>query len=158
MQRVLRQGKMLIDVDVGIGEVDREHGIVVTHVRAEQQELHAVEQKLETREKARVGMKDAVGSAGRGADVAVAVEHGEAVAMLQRSARPRRRAGRRDVEGNFWNRIDEQSRRLYRRFRQCGTPNRWCCRWWSYVRRSDAACRPRRDQAVRSVAAATDTH
>src|SRR5262249_27589836 len=123
MQRVLRQGEMLVDVDVWIGEVDREHGIIVAHVRAQQQELHAVEQKLETREETRVGMKDAVGSADRGTDVAVAVEHGEAVAVLQRSARPRRGAGRRDVEGNFWNRIDEQGRRLYRRFRQCGTPN-----------------------------------
>ena len=68
-------------------------------------------QQFQPRQIARVGMKHAVGPAGGGADVAMAVEHGEGIAMLERAARPRRGTGRRNVERSFRNRVDEQCRR-----------------------------------------------
>ena len=47
VQRVFRQNQALVEINVRIGEIDGEHRIVVAHIRAEQQKLHAVEQKLE---------------------------------------------------------------------------------------------------------------
>ncbi len=43
------------------------------------------------------------GSAGRGAEIAVAVEHRKAVAVLERAAGPRGRACRRNIEWCFRN-------------------------------------------------------
>src|SRR5205823_6837383 len=68
MHRVLGEDQALVEIDVRIGQIDRELRVVVTHIRAEQQGLHAVEQKLEMGEKARVAVKEPVRAAGRGAD------------------------------------------------------------------------------------------
>ena len=110
VQGVLRQHEVIVEIHVGIGQIDRQQGVVVAHVGAEQQRLHAVEQKLEMREETRVAMKQPVGAAGRGADIAVAVEHEEGIVVLERTARPRRRARRRNVERSLGNRVERQFR------------------------------------------------
>ena len=46
----------------------------------------------------RVAVEETVRSAGRRTDVAVAVEDGEGIVVLERQSRPRRGSGRRDVE------------------------------------------------------------
>ena len=75
-------GELLIEKDVGIGQIDDEDGVVIADVRAKQQRLQAVEQYFEVREIAGVAKKDPVRSTRRRADVGVTVEHGEAVALL----------------------------------------------------------------------------
>src|SRR5262249_61091513 len=64
VQGVLGQNEVMLEIDVGIGQIDGQLRIVVAHVGAEQQRLRAVEQKLEMREKTRVAMKEPVGAAG----------------------------------------------------------------------------------------------
>ena len=54
---VLLQHDAIVDVNVRIGLVDRQQSIVVAQVRAQQQELRAVEQNLQAREKPRVGVE-----------------------------------------------------------------------------------------------------
>ena len=61
----------------------------------------SVQHHFEPRQIARVGIEQPVGTAGRGADVAMAVEHDEGVVMLQRAPRPRGRSGHRNVERRF---------------------------------------------------------
>src|SRR5262245_51647538 len=53
------------------------------------------------RQDARIVVEQTVGIADAGADVAVIVEHGEGIVMLQRTARPGWRVYRRDVERCF---------------------------------------------------------
>ncbi len=101
VERVLLQDDALVEIDVGIGEIDAEHRIVVAHVEAEQQRRHAVEKKLEAREEARIRIEQAVGAARRRAHVAMTVEHRKRVAVLEHAARTGGRPGRRNVEGNF---------------------------------------------------------
>ena len=101
VQRVLLQHQPAVAVDVGIGEIDGQRRIVVAQIGAEQQRLDVVEHHLEPGEIARIGVEQAVGPAGRGADVAMAVEHDEGVVVLERAARPRRRARHRNVERRF---------------------------------------------------------
>src|SRR5262249_54439377 len=64
-----------------------------------------------------IGVEQAVGAAGRGADVAVAVDHDEGVAALERAPRPRRRSRRRNVERRFRDRLVQQ-------LRECGALGR----------------------------------
>ena len=98
---ILVQDDLVAGVDVGIGQVDREQRVVVAHVRAEQQGLRAVQAQFEQREKPRIVVIEPVRSAGRRADVAVAVNHEKCIAMLERAARTRRLCGRRNVERTF---------------------------------------------------------
>ena len=88
-------------VEIRIGEVDREHGVVVAHVRAEQQRLLAVQRQLETGEETRVGMEQPVRIAGRGADVAVAVGDDEGIAAFERTPRARDGLRRGNIERRF---------------------------------------------------------
>ena len=101
VQHVLLQHEPAVAIDVGIGEVDGQRRIVVAQIGAEQQRLHLVEHHFEPGEIARIGIEQAVGPAGGGADIAVAVEHDEGVVVLERAPRPRRRARHRDVERRF---------------------------------------------------------
>ena len=115
---VLQQHDPAVDVDVWVGQVDVVVEVVVLDRGAQQQRLGAVDHQLEVREIARVAVEQAVGSAARGADVAVAVEHGEGVVVLERAPRPRGRAGRRDVERRFARRCPRLHDRYCRSF--CG--------------------------------------
>ena len=110
VQGVLRQHQMIVEIHVGIGEVDRQQRVVVAQVGPEQQRLHAVEQQLEMREETGVAVEQPVGAAGRRADIAVAVEHGEGVVVLERAARPRGRARCWNIERRFRNGIERQFR------------------------------------------------
>ena len=62
--------------------------------------------QFEAREIARVVMEQAVRSAGRRADIAVAVHDDEGVAGFERAPRARRRIRDRDVERSLRNRVD----------------------------------------------------
>ena len=68
VQGVLRQNEVIVEVHIGIGQIHGQQGVVVAHVRAQQQGLHAVER----------GARDARGSACRN----------------ERGRRPRRRRRR----------------------------------------------------------------
>ncbi len=106
MQRVLLQHEALVEIDVRIGEVDVQDRVVVAQVRAEQQQLHAVDQDLEPRHEPRVVAEQPVAAAGRGADVAMRVDQQEGVVVLERSPGPGRRPGRGYVERRLGNRFD----------------------------------------------------
>ncbi len=82
----------------------------------------AVQPQFEMREKARVVVKQAVGIAHRGADVAVAVRDDEGIAALERAARPRRGAGRRNVERGLTGQIDTFLFLLHKAFERHGDP------------------------------------
>ena len=101
VQRILLQRQPAVAVHVGIGEVDGQRRIVVAQIGAEQQRLDFVEHHLQPGEIARIGIEQAVGPAGRGADIAVAVQHDKGVVVLERAALPRRRARHRNVERQF---------------------------------------------------------
>ena len=101
MDDVLLQHDVLAGVDIGIGEIDREQGVVVAHIGAEQQRLHVVQPQLEVRKKARIGVEQSVRAARGRADVPMAVDHDESVAVLQGAPRARRRGCCRDVVWNL---------------------------------------------------------
>ena len=103
---VLRQDQFVVEIDVGIGEVDGENDIVVPHVRAEQQRLQAVELELEARQMAGVAVEHPVLPGRERADVAGTVEYGEGVPVLEHAARLLERTPRRNVEGRFLGRLD----------------------------------------------------
>ncbi len=98
MQHVLLQHDAAVVVNIGIGEIDGQRGIVVAHIRAKQQRLNIVQHQLQPGEIAGVGVEQAVRAAGGSADVAVAVEYDEGVVMLERAPRPGRGPGHRNVE------------------------------------------------------------
>ena len=98
MQQVFLQDDALVVVDVGIGEIDGEDAVVVGKVRPEEERLKSVDQQFEMREVAGVAIEQAVRAARRSADVAVAVEHQEAVVLLHGAPQPSRGLGRRDIE------------------------------------------------------------
>ena len=85
-------------VNIGIGEIDREHGVVARHARAQEQGPRALDHQDEAREIARVLVEQPFGRRAGRLHVAIGVEHRERVALLQAlRADPRRGAGR-DVE------------------------------------------------------------
>src|SRR5205814_1918341 len=75
MDRVLRQNQVIVEINIRIREVDRQRRIVIANVRSEQQRLHAVEQQFKLGDVSRVAVKQPIGPAGGGADIAVAVDH-----------------------------------------------------------------------------------
>ena len=101
VQRVLLQHQPAVAVHVGIGEVDGQRRIVIAQIGAEQQRLDFVEHHLQPGEIARIGVEQTVRPAGRGADIAMAVQHDEGIVVLERAALPRRRARHRNVERRF---------------------------------------------------------
>jgi hypothetical protein len=68
-----------------VGQIHPQNGIVLLHVRAEEQKGSAVQAKLEPRQIAGVVM---IKTVRRGDDVTAAVEHGEGVAVLERAQSP----------------------------------------------------------------------
>ena len=60
----------------------------------------------------RVAKENAVGPPGRRPDVGIAVEHGEAITVLEGAAGPRGGAGRRNVERGFRNLLDQRRGRV----------------------------------------------
>ena len=108
MKRVLRQHELLLEIDVGIGQIDGQQCIVVAHIGAQQQKLSAVELQFEQPEETRVAAIQPVRAAGRGADVAMAVENREAVVVFEIPAWTRRGAGRRNIERHLRNLLDQR--------------------------------------------------
>src|SRR5215207_7632696 len=107
VQYVFWQHELLVDVDVWVGQIDGENGVVVADARAQKQQLFAVEQHLQVREMARVAKENAVRSVSRRADVGMAVEHSEAVAVLQGSAGTCGGSGRRNIERGLRNLLEQ---------------------------------------------------
>src|SRR5512142_250517 len=91
---------------------------IVAQSGAQQQRLSAVEQHFQVREIARVAIENAVGSAGRRPDVCMTVEHGEAIALLERAARPSRGSRTRNVERCFGNLLDRSCDRALAKQRE----------------------------------------
>ena len=100
VQQALSQGDAVAIDNVRIGQIDRQHAIVVREIRAEHEGLQAIDAHLQVGEVARVAMKQAIWSTGRDADIAMGINHQEAVAMLHCMTRPRRRRRHGDVEGH----------------------------------------------------------
>src|ERR1700722_4182310 len=88
MQLVFLKDDTVLIVDVGIGEIDTENAVVIGKVRPQEEGLNAVDQHLEMRKIARVAFEQAVRTARRSTDVAVAIEHEEAVVMLHSGPQP----------------------------------------------------------------------
>ena len=104
MQRFPRRRQLPAGVDIRIGEIGGKEGIVVAHGRAQQQGPLAVHAQLEMGEIARIAMEQAVGRAHEGKDIAVVIEQGEGIALLQRakSALLQRRMRRYVVRGSVF--------------------------------------------------------
>ena len=100
VQHVFVQDDVLVVIDIGVCEIDGEDAVVVGEVRAEQERLKPVDQQLEMRQVTGIATEQAVRPARRRADVAMAVEHHEAVVLLHGEPRPCRWLGRRDIERN----------------------------------------------------------
>ena len=64
VQQILLQDDAPLAIDVRVGEIDCQGGIVVAQVRAEQEWLEIVEHELKPREIARVAIEQAVRAAG----------------------------------------------------------------------------------------------
>src|SRR5262249_39230306 len=94
VKRVLFKDDPLVLVDIRIGQIDAEDGIVVADTRAQQQGCRSLHAQLEIREKSGIAMEQPVRAPSTGANVAVAVEHDEGVAVLENPARPRSQCGR----------------------------------------------------------------
>ncbi len=107
VQHVLLQHDPAIAIDVRVGEIDRQCRIVVAHVRAEQQRLDLVQHEFQSGEIAGVGVEQSIRPAGGSADVAMAVEYDEGVIMLERTPRPCRGPGHRNVERRFLDLFDD---------------------------------------------------
>jgi hypothetical protein len=83
VQHFARQHNGIALVDVGIGEIDRQHDIVVLHRAGQQQRPLAIDQELDAGKIAGVVVKNpARGKAGIDT-IAQSIEHGEAVALLE---------------------------------------------------------------------------
>src|SRR5262249_5917497 len=81
VHRVFLQHDSATGVDIRVGEISTQGGIVVAHIASQQQRPFAVKPQLEQRQKARVVVKQSIGSTGGGTDVTVAVEDEETAAM-----------------------------------------------------------------------------
>jgi hypothetical protein len=98
VQRVLPNQDLAAGAKIWIGQVDRQHGVVVAHTEAQQQRLIAIQRNPQIRKKPGVVVKQAVRSAGGCADVAVAVHHREGVTVFERAAGPRHDSRRGTVK------------------------------------------------------------
>src|SRR5688572_21487931 len=85
--RVARQ-LAAVQFDVGIGEVDGESRLVLVDYRAQEERPLAVQPELQMRQVAGVAIEKPLRGVLDRADVAVAVENGEGIAMLQIAERP----------------------------------------------------------------------
>jgi hypothetical protein len=125
MQRVLGQRQFLIDIHVGIGQIDRQHRVVVARIGSQQQRLRSVEQKFQVSEIACVSIEKPIGRTDRRTDVAVAVKNREAVAILESAAWSGGGPRGGDVEGNFGNPLGEGVGRRGRLLRQDAASDQW---------------------------------
>src|SRR5262249_52086128 len=98
MQRVPLQNDLLALKYVGVGQVHRQNRVGVMQVRPQQQRLEVVDRQFEPRQKPGVVVKQAIRSALGGANVTMAIQNHEGVAMLERRAWPAADSGGRDIE------------------------------------------------------------
>jgi hypothetical protein len=99
MHGLARPPRAVRVVEIGVGEVDRQHGVVLGHRRGQEQRPQAVDGEREARQIAGVLEEQSLGQRPVDVDVAELIEHDEAVIVLEDvRARRRYRGGRRDVE------------------------------------------------------------
>src|SRR3982751_2066640 len=84
VQHVLLQHDPAAAIDVWIGEIDRQSGIVVAEVGAEQQRLNFVQHQFPPGEIAGIDIEQAVRPAGGSTDVAMTVEYDKRIVVLER--------------------------------------------------------------------------
>ena len=87
--------------EVGIGQIGRQHAIVVRQVGAKEQRLKAVDPDFEVRQIARVAKKQTVRFSEFSPDVTVRIHDQKGITMLHDVPRPRRRDRHRDLEGRL---------------------------------------------------------
>ena len=105
MERVLGEREVAFGVEeIRIGEIDVEHHVVRLHRRGEHHRPVSLEREAQAREKPRVVMKQPRRAVLDLEDVAELVEHGEAVAVLERA--PARRRQRYDAGNQHRARVD----------------------------------------------------
>jgi hypothetical protein len=112
VRHILGEHQLLVEIDIGVRQIDSENGVVVADARAQQQRLLAVEQHLKVRQMPRVAKENAVRPPGRRPDVGKTVEYGEAITVFEGAAGPGGGAGRRNIEGGFWNLLDQRRGRV----------------------------------------------
>ena len=103
VQYVFWQHELLINVDIWVGQIHGENGVVIANAGAQQQQFLAVEQHLQIREMPRVAKENSVHPTGRSSNISMAVEHGKAVTVLEGAAGTCGGSGRRNVERSFRN-------------------------------------------------------
>ena len=107
MDAILFHDDVLTIHQIGIGQIDEESRVVVTHIGAEQKRRPVVDPQFQTRQVPRVAMEQ---SARRAADITATVEDDERVAIFKRAWRPAR-LGRSDGERRFSRRLAVKRRR-----------------------------------------------
>ena len=85
---VARELAASVQLDVGVGEIDGESRLVLVDDRAQEERPLAVQPELQMRQVAGVAIEKPFRGVLDRADVAIAVEHGEGIAVLQVAERP----------------------------------------------------------------------
>jgi hypothetical protein len=86
--RAARQRNDAVYMDIGIGKINGESGIVVLNDRTQQQRPFALEPESVPRQKAGVVEIESFGSGADDANVAIIIEDRESIAMFQSPQRP----------------------------------------------------------------------
>ncbi len=86
--RAARQRNDAVDMDIGIGKINGESGIVVLNHRTQQQRPFALEPEFVPGQKAGVVEIKPLGSGADDSNVAIIIEDRESIAMFQRPQRP----------------------------------------------------------------------
>src|ERR1700730_5314241 len=86
--RAARQRNDAVYMDIGIGKINRESGIVVLNHRTQQQRPVALEPEFVPRQKASVVEIEPFGSGADDANVAIIIEDRESIAIFQGPQRP----------------------------------------------------------------------
>ena len=109
MQGFARQHDGAVLVDIGIGEIHGQDDIVVLHRAGQKQRPLAVDQKLDTRQIARVVVKKTARRQAWRHAITQGIEHGEGVTLLE---------GARPALLNGFRRLNMKSRNIFRRVRE----------------------------------------
>ena len=99
VDEIFEKIEVSVGVDVWISQVYVIADICVVDGRMQQQRPRTFEQQLKVRKVTCIAIEQTILAARASADIAVAVEHGEGVVVLQIAPRPCRRIDRRNVEG-----------------------------------------------------------
>ena len=123
LDRVSRKLEFAAREKIGVGQIRRQQRIIVLDIGAEQERPLSVDQDAQIGEEAGVLVKEPFRAAAAGGDVAVMVEHGECIVMLERSRPPLQYGGRCRRCRKDWGRFGVRGlrRRVAAQVRCCQT-------------------------------------